>query len=40
MKTWDGKVVKLSRPVFPYKGQLIAPLDEVRKALGLTVQVQ
>jgi len=40
MKTWDGKVVKLSRPVFPYRGELIAPLQEVRQALGLTVQAQ
>ncbi len=35
MKTWDGKVVKLSRPVFPYRGELIAPLQEVRQALGM-----
>jgi hypothetical protein len=40
MKTWDGRTVRLSRPAFPYKGQLVAPLDEVRKALGLTVQAQ
>jgi hypothetical protein len=35
MKTWDGKVVKLSRPVFPYRGELIAPLQEVKQALGM-----
>lgn len=40
MKTWDGRTVRLSRPAFPYKRQLVAPLDEVRKALGLTVQAQ
>ncbi len=40
MKTWDGRVVKLSRPVFPYRGELIAPVQEVKQALGLTVQAQ
>ena len=35
MKTWDGRTVKLSRPAFPYKGELIAPVEEVRKALGM-----
>ncbi len=35
MKTWDGRTVKLSRPAFPYKGDLIAPVEEVRKALGM-----
>jgi len=28
-------VVKLSRPVFPYRGELIAPLQEVKQALGM-----
>jgi hypothetical protein len=40
MKTWEGKTVKLSRPAFPYKGDLVAPIEEVRKALGLSVQAQ
>lgn len=40
MKTWDGRTVRLSRPAFPYKGQLVAPLEEVKQALGLTVQAQ
>ncbi|MEJ5252618.1 MAG: hypothetical protein WHX60_12100 [Armatimonadota bacterium] len=35
MKTWDGRQVKLSRPVFPYRGELIAPLQEVKQALGM-----
>ncbi len=35
MKTWEGKTVKLSRPAFPYKGDLVAPIEEVRKALGI-----
>ncbi len=35
MKTWDGRQVKLSRPVFPYRGNLVAPLQEVKQALGM-----
>ncbi len=35
MKTWDGRQVKLSRPVFPYRGELIAPLQEVKQSLGM-----
>lgn len=35
MRTWEGKTVKLSRPAFPYKRDLVAPIEEVRKALGM-----
>ncbi len=35
MKTWDGRVVKLSRPTFPYRGDLVAPLEEVKQVLGI-----
>lgn len=36
METDKGKV-KLERPVFPYKGDLIVPLRQVAEALGITV---
>lgn len=35
MKTWDGRQVQLSRPAFPYRGDLVAPLQEVKQALGM-----
>ncbi|MER3473262.1 MAG: hypothetical protein C4335_04365 [Armatimonadota bacterium] len=35
MKTWDGRQVQLSRPAFPYRGDLVAPLQEVKQALGI-----
>jgi hypothetical protein len=37
METERGKV-KLDRPVFPYKGELIVPLRQVAEALGIVVQ--
>ncbi len=37
METDKGKV-KLERPVFPYKGDLIVPLRQVAEALGIVVQ--
>jgi len=37
METDKGKV-KLERPVFPYKGELIVPLRQVAEALGISVQ--
>ncbi len=37
METERGKV-KLERPVFPYKGELIVPLRQVAEALGIKVQ--
>ncbi|MFA0741061.1 MAG: hypothetical protein DFNUSKGM_001170 [Candidatus Fervidibacter sacchari] len=37
METDKGKV-KLDRPVFPYKGELIVPLRQVAEALGISVQ--
>jgi len=37
METEKGKV-KLDRPVFPYKGELIVPLRQVAEALGIVVQ--
>ncbi|MEM2368571.1 MAG: stalk domain-containing protein [Candidatus Bathyarchaeia archaeon] len=37
METDKGKV-KLERPVFPYKGELIVPLRQVAEALGIKVQ--
>lgn len=37
METEKGKV-KLERPVFPYKGDLIVPLRQVAEALGITVK--
>jgi len=37
METEKGKV-KLERPVFPYKGELIVPLRQVAEALGIKVQ--
>jgi hypothetical protein len=37
METDKGKV-KLGRPVFPYKGELIVPLRQVAEALGISVQ--
>lgn len=36
METEKGKV-KLERPVFPYKGELIVPLRQVAEALGIAV---
>jgi len=36
METDKGKV-KLERPVFPYKGELIVPLRQVAEALGIVV---
>jgi hypothetical protein len=36
METDKGKV-KLERPVFPYKGELIVPLRQVTEALGIVV---
>ncbi|MCH8274633.1 MAG: hypothetical protein IH851_07575 [Armatimonadetes bacterium] len=39
METPKGKV-KLDRPVFPYKGQLIVPLRQVAEALGFTVAAE
>jgi hypothetical protein len=36
METNRGKV-KLERPVFPYKGELIVPLRQVAEALGISV---
>lgn len=35
MKTWDGRQVRLSRPAFPYGGDLVAPLQEVKQTLGI-----
>jgi hypothetical protein len=37
METDKGKV-KLERPVFPYKGELVVPLRQVAEALGISVQ--
>ncbi|MCS7265051.1 MAG: copper amine oxidase N-terminal domain-containing protein [Armatimonadetes bacterium] len=37
METEKGKV-KLERPVFPYKGELIVPLRQVAESLGISVQ--
>ncbi len=37
METERGKV-KLERPVFPHKGELIVPLRQVAEALGIAVQ--
>jgi hypothetical protein len=37
METDKGKV-KLERPVFPYKGELVVPLRQVSEALGISVQ--
>jgi hypothetical protein len=37
METEKGKV-RLERPVFPYKGELIVPLRQVAEALGMVVQ--
>jgi len=37
METDKGKV-KLERPVFPHKGELIVPLRQVAEALGISVQ--
>ncbi len=37
METDRGRV-KLERPVFPYKGELIVPLRQVAEALGISVQ--
>lgn len=39
METEKGKV-KLERPVFPYKGELIVPLRQVAEALGIKVRQQ
>lgn len=36
METDKGKV-KLERPVFPYKGELVVPLRQVAEALGMVV---
>ena len=36
METGKGRV-KLERPVFPYKGELIVPLRQVAEALGMVV---
>ncbi len=36
METEKGKV-KLERPVFPYKGDLIVPIRQVAEALGIAV---
>ena len=38
-RTPDG-TLKLERPVFPFKGELVVPLRQVAEALGLTVQAQ
>jgi hypothetical protein len=37
METDKGKV-KLERPIFPYKGELVVPLRQVAEALGISVQ--
>lgn len=37
METEKGKV-KLERPVFPYKGELVVPIRQVAEALGLRVE--
>ncbi len=37
METKRGKV-KLERPVFPYKGELVVPLRQVAEALGIRVE--
>ncbi|MDW8028848.1 MAG: stalk domain-containing protein, partial [Armatimonadota bacterium] len=37
METEKGKV-RLDRPVFPYKGELIVPLRQVAESLGISVQ--
>lgn len=37
IETEKGKV-RLERPVFPYKGDLVVPIRQVAEALGLKVQ--
>ncbi len=37
METDKGKV-KLERPIFPYKGELVVPLRQVAEALGIRVE--